>query len=231
MAFLVAQHGAPGRRKLRQRERIRRGSGRHQEHGDLALERLGEPPLQASGDRIIAVAERKALVRLGDCLEDLRRYPGGVVAGELHGFSSARWLPAARPSGRGWVTPLRFGAHPCSSCCAEASFVATIGKESAFPRETSLALGTGIWHGRLGQQYCPNGRSARRAGSNPADAREGRALQREDARSSGSDPEKGSASGSGKAASSRAGFRSHRGVLRRRVRGGCAEDAREDWMP
>ena len=40
--FVAAQHGAPRRREVRQRERVGRRPGRHQEHRDLALKNLGE---------------------------------------------------------------------------------------------------------------------------------------------------------------------------------------------
>ena len=38
----MAQHRAPGRREMRERQRIGGGAGRHQEDRDLALEDLGE---------------------------------------------------------------------------------------------------------------------------------------------------------------------------------------------
>ena len=38
----MAEDGAPGRRQMRERERIRGGAGRHQEDRDLVLEHLGE---------------------------------------------------------------------------------------------------------------------------------------------------------------------------------------------
>ena len=41
----VAEHGAPRRREMRERQRVGRGPGRHQEDRDLVLEQLGEPPL------------------------------------------------------------------------------------------------------------------------------------------------------------------------------------------
>ena len=56
MGLGMAEHDAPGRRDLRQRQRIGRGPGRHQEHRHLALEDLRQPPLDAGGPVVIAVA-------------------------------------------------------------------------------------------------------------------------------------------------------------------------------
>jgi len=85
--LVVAEHGAPGRREVRERKRVRRGAGRHQEDRDLALKNLGECPLDASGPIIAAVGQRGALVRPRNGREDLRRDPGGVVACKVHDVS------------------------------------------------------------------------------------------------------------------------------------------------
>jgi len=84
MTFLMAQHGSPGRRDVRQRQRVRGGSGRHQERRELVLEDFGQASLQPFRDRILAVAEREAVVGAADRREDRGRDPGGIVAGEMH---------------------------------------------------------------------------------------------------------------------------------------------------
>ena len=87
--LVVAQHGAPRRREVCQRERVCRRAGRHQEHRDLALKNLGESSLDPLGPIIAAVGERGAVVRPGNGREDLRRDPGCVVACKVHGVLSA----------------------------------------------------------------------------------------------------------------------------------------------
>ena len=82
--LVMAQHGAPGRREVRERERVRRGAGRHQEDRDLALKDLGECPLDPFGPVVVAVGQRGAVVGAGNGREDLRRDPGCVVACEVH---------------------------------------------------------------------------------------------------------------------------------------------------
>ena len=87
MRLRMAQHRAPGRRQVRERERIRRRAGRHQKYRDLALEDLGEALLDPPGPVVVAVAERVAGIGLADRLEDFgRRDSGRVVACEVHAF-------------------------------------------------------------------------------------------------------------------------------------------------
>src|SRR6202158_1424171 len=50
------------------------------------------------------------------------------------------------PPVEGGATPLRSTPHPCSSCCVQKSFAATIGKEKAGLAGPSLAFGPEIWH-------------------------------------------------------------------------------------
>ncbi len=61
VGFGMAEHRAPGRNKLRQRERVRGGPGRHQEHRDIVLEKLRKPALDPPGRLVVAIAERKPL--------------------------------------------------------------------------------------------------------------------------------------------------------------------------
>ena len=85
--LLMAEHGTPGRREVRECEGVRRGSGRHQEDRDLALKNLGECPLDPFGPAIAAVGQRGAVVRPGNGRKDLRRDPGCVVACKVHDVS------------------------------------------------------------------------------------------------------------------------------------------------
>ena len=54
--FGMAQHDAPGRRDMRQRQSICGRAGRHQEYSDFALENLGKLALERLGPIVIAVA-------------------------------------------------------------------------------------------------------------------------------------------------------------------------------
>ena len=67
-----------------ERQRIGGGAGRHQEDRDLMLEDLRETALDPRRPGVVAVGERRALVRGRDGGEDFGRDAGGVVAGEIH---------------------------------------------------------------------------------------------------------------------------------------------------
>src|SRR4029077_10537199 len=58
MRFRMTQHRAPRGRQMRERERIRGRSGRHQEYRDILLENLRKAPLDPLGPVVIAVTER-----------------------------------------------------------------------------------------------------------------------------------------------------------------------------
>ena len=107
MQLRMAQHRAPGRGQMGERERVRRRAGRHQEYRDLALEKLGEALLDPPGPVVIAIAGRIAGIGLPDRLQDGRRDAGRVVACEVHA------LPHV-PSG-----PRRLGTM--QFCCAALS--------------------------------------------------------------------------------------------------------------
>jgi hypothetical protein len=85
MRLGVAEHGAPGRREMRERQRVGRGPGRHQEYRDLVLEQLGEPLLDVPGPGVAAIGERRAVVGATEGGEDVGCDAGRVVAGEVHG--------------------------------------------------------------------------------------------------------------------------------------------------
>ena len=70
--LVMAEHGAPGRREMRERERIGRGSRRHQENRDLTRKHLGESLLDAPRPDVLPIAQRRALVRPRNSGEDLR---------------------------------------------------------------------------------------------------------------------------------------------------------------
>ena len=93
--LVVTEHGAPRRRQMRKREGVGRGSGRHQEHRDLALKNLREAPLGASGPVVTAVGQRGAVVGPGNGRHDLRRDPGRIVACKVHDVSLG-WLRERR---------------------------------------------------------------------------------------------------------------------------------------
>ena len=71
---------------MRERQRIGRRAGRHQEHRDVALEDLADPPFDRAGDVIVAIAHGKAVIAGDERLQDFRRDAGGVVACEVHGI-------------------------------------------------------------------------------------------------------------------------------------------------
>src|SRR5262249_19722346 len=98
MRSRVTEHRAPGRREMRQRQRIRTGPGRQQKDRHVVLEQLGEPRLDAPGPVVIAIGQRGAVVRPRNGGEDLGRDPGSVVAGEIHVLSRANgeWRMANR---------------------------------------------------------------------------------------------------------------------------------------
>ena len=76
-----------------ERQRVGRRAGRHQEHRDVALENLADPPLDRAGDVVVAVAHGKAVVAGDEGLQDFRRDAGGVVACEVHGIFATIMAP------------------------------------------------------------------------------------------------------------------------------------------
>ena len=84
VGFGVAQHAAPGRRDMRERQRIGGGAGRHDEDRNLALEDLAKPALDALCCIVIAIAERETGVGRENRVKDFRSDSRGVVAGKVH---------------------------------------------------------------------------------------------------------------------------------------------------
>jgi len=82
--FGMTEYDAPGRRDLRERQRICRRAGRYQEHRDVALEDFAKTPFDASRSIVIAIAERKAAVRPHNGVKDFGRDRRRVVAGKIH---------------------------------------------------------------------------------------------------------------------------------------------------
>jgi hypothetical protein len=80
----MAEDRTPGRSKLRQRDCIGGGPGRHQKHRRFVLKQLGQSALDPLGRLVVAIAERKSFADAHDGVEDFRRDPGGVVAGKIH---------------------------------------------------------------------------------------------------------------------------------------------------
>ncbi len=81
---LMAEHDTPRRRHVRQRQRVCRGSGRHQKYRNLALENLRHAAFDGAGPFIIAVAARIAAVSFGYGIENGRRDGRGIVTGKVH---------------------------------------------------------------------------------------------------------------------------------------------------
>ena len=101
---------------MRQRERVRRGSGRHQEGGDLALEDFGESRLDALRPGIAAVRERRARIRARNRGKDLGRDPGRVVTCEIHATSLALLQGKMPRLRQAWTTPsCRGTSEKCST--------------------------------------------------------------------------------------------------------------------
>ena len=171
----MAQHGSPGRRDVRQRQRVRGGSGRHQERRELVLEDFGQAALQPFRDRILAVAEREAVVGAADRREDRGRDPGGIVAGEMHaslpsypGRSAAGGVPIAHVRDRDLRngallnrgTPLRGQPH----CAQRRIRVPLVASRNPSPQQSARkrpglpgrALRPRPRFDILGQRYCPN---------------------------------------------------------------------------
>ena len=85
--FRMAQHRPPGRRQVRERERIGRRSGRHEKNGNVALEQLREFFLDTSGPGVVAVGQRRPVVRARNGGENFRRDRRRIIAGEIHAGS------------------------------------------------------------------------------------------------------------------------------------------------
>ncbi len=133
--LVVTQHGAPRGHEMGEGERIGGGPGRHQEHGDLALEERSELLLDAPGPLILPVGERRPAVGAPDGGQDFRGDPRGVVAGEVHEpvpYDGAEHRP--RPPADFWAW------------AAETSHA-----EHHFPIRRSLVFMIRIWQGKLGQ--------------------------------------------------------------------------------
>jgi len=151
--LLMAEHGAPRRGEMRQRERVCRRSGRHQEDRDLALENFREARLHAPRPGIVAVSERSAGIRARNGGKDLGRDPGRVVTCEIHAASLTRprigrvnSVPGARP-------------QTCSDGFLGTDEETSNAKVDFLDRRT-LAFMIRIWQGKVGQYCCPNWRPA-----------------------------------------------------------------------
>src|SRR5215210_910933 len=73
---------------MRERERVRSGSRRHEERRHLMLEVFRQTPLRLLGQRVVAIAHGKTVVGADQRLEELGGNPGGIVAGEIHAETS-----------------------------------------------------------------------------------------------------------------------------------------------
>lgn len=82
--FGVTQHDAPRRRDLRQRQRIGRGPGRHEENGNVAFKDFAESTFGPFRPVVAAIAGRIALVGRSDGIENGGHDTCRIVAGEIH---------------------------------------------------------------------------------------------------------------------------------------------------
>ena len=118
VGFDVTEHDAPGRAKLRQRQRVRRRAGGNEKHRDIVLKNFREPPLDGLRPVVIAVAARIAVIGLRDGVENGGRHRRRVVAGKIHVAKAVK-----RPDS--WVQriemPGRF-REGCSSGDRDVSF-------------------------------------------------------------------------------------------------------------
>jgi len=99
MRFGVAERDAPGRRDLRQRQRIGRRPGRDQKDGDFALEDVRQAALDLLRPGIVAVAARITAIGLRDGIEDFGRHRRRVVAGKIHETDTSRDCAARNRDG------------------------------------------------------------------------------------------------------------------------------------
>src|SRR5262245_5102947 len=156
----MTQHRTPGRREMGDRQSIGGGPGWRQKNRHFALEKLGKALLHTSGQGVIAVSKRRALVRRRDGRKNLRRHPGRIVARKVHvpvrsiaPFRSAKWHNSrtARELTRYGRSPRPFGFVPASPLPGIAS-------GDQIRVRLTLVSALRIWHGALGQYYCPSWR-------------------------------------------------------------------------
>src|SRR5215831_29370 len=84
MGLAVAQHSAPGRRQVRQRQCIGRSAGAYQKYRYVTFEHLREPALDPSGQGVVAIRNRESGVGANQSVQNGGRHSGRVVAGEFH---------------------------------------------------------------------------------------------------------------------------------------------------
>ncbi len=162
--LVMAEHGAPGRREMRKRERIGRGSRRHQENRDLTRKHLGESLLDAPRPDVLPIAQCCALIRPRNSGEDLRGDGGCIVACEVHAPSAslrprcqrhARLRAAPRP-------PLARDADHDDIATSRSGLFARCGGNfratDHFLDRRTLAFMIRIWQGKVGQYCCPSWR-------------------------------------------------------------------------
>ena len=82
--FLVAEHGLPGPGERGQRQRIGARAGGDEEGRHGPLENLAQQRLGALRIGVRAIGRRVDAARRDNGLENLRRDPRAVIAGEMH---------------------------------------------------------------------------------------------------------------------------------------------------
>ena len=84
MRKLMAHHGTMRRRQRRQRQCIGRRAGDDRIDRDFAFEKLRKPLAETCRHRVVAVGALGSGIYPGECRQDFRRHPGGIVACEVH---------------------------------------------------------------------------------------------------------------------------------------------------
>src|SRR5262249_32753149 len=113
----MTQHNAPGRRDLRQRQRVCCRACRHEKSSDFAFEDLARAALDGARPVVIPVASGVAAIGLGQGIENGRRHRRGIVTGKIHA-GTGRWsvLPIA-----GWLRNHNLVLWPATRATREAS--------------------------------------------------------------------------------------------------------------
>jgi hypothetical protein len=117
------------------------------------LEYFAESPLHGSGEVVVAVAERKTVVRLRQRRKDFRRHAGGIVASEVHArlqpVNSASNMPLARS---------RSAVAVGGRACLHATNAKEGGNSGNNPaKSTHSGAERFALEQVLGQYYCPIG--------------------------------------------------------------------------
>ncbi len=84
MGFRVAKHRAPGRRPLREGERVSGRARRDQEYRDVALEQFAEASFEPPREGVVPISDRVTRIGARQRVHDSRRNARRIVACEFH---------------------------------------------------------------------------------------------------------------------------------------------------